>query len=112
MNPERKYIAISIKHTAHGWRWGKPCVLWGHHQTEDNEPRCFASYTLYLSKAERYAAGDFRKHGYLEDIVPPEPVKFTIDLMKRWKNYDTVLVDEKEYRSYCEMCYIATEAPT
>ena len=34
---ERKYLAISIKHTEWKWKFGKPCVLWGWHQTKDDE---------------------------------------------------------------------------
>ncbi len=37
---ERKYLAISIKHTEHGWKFGKPCVLWGYKRTADDEKRC------------------------------------------------------------------------
>ena len=49
---ERKYLAISIKHTEYGWKFGKPCVLWGYKQTKDDEKRCFADYTQYPEKAE------------------------------------------------------------
>ena len=30
------------------------------------------------------------------------------DLCNRWKHYDTVLVEEPEYRAYCEHNYIGT----
>lgn len=111
MNPERKYVAISIKHTAYKWKFGMPCFLWGYHQTEDDQPRCFSGYTFYLSRAERYAIGEHAEHGYDDDIVKPEPVKLTPDFCKRWKAYDTVLVDAEEYSAYCKLSGVDTEAP-
>lgn len=108
---DRKYVAISIKHTEHRWKFGKPCVLWGYKQTADDEERCFADYTMYLSKAERYALGEFQAHGYSVSIVKPEPISMSVDFCKRWKNYDTVLVDANEYADYCKMCCLATELP-
>lgn len=109
MNSDRKYVAISIKHTEYRWKFGMPCALWGWKQTEDDEPRCFAGYTLYLSKAEKYTVNDFAKHGYLTDIVKSEPVKMTIDFCKKWRKYDTVLVDAEEYAAYCKLCGLQTE---
>ena len=103
INEERKYVAVSIKHTIEGWKFGKPCVLWGWHQTKNDEPRCFADYTEYLEKAERYALGDFRDHGYGNYIKDDEPVPLTIDFCKRWKEFDTVLVDAEEYFGYCKL---------
>lgn len=35
MNSERKYVAVSIKHAERGWKFGKPCVLWGYKHTSD-----------------------------------------------------------------------------
>ena len=105
---DRKYIAISIKHTEYQWKYGKPCTLWGCCRTADDEKRCFSGYTFFLSRAELYSPEDFREHGYDASIVKPEPVHMSADLCKRWKKYDTVLVDEAEYRAYCEQNYIGT----
>ena len=107
---ERKYVALSIKHTEYRWKYGKPCTLWGWRRTADEEKRCFSGYTAYLDKAELYSIDEFIAQ-YGTYIVKPEPVAMTIDLCKRWKKYDTVLVEEKEYRRYCEICFLATEPP-
>lgn len=106
MNSGRKYVAVSVKHTEHGWKFGKPCVLWGYKHTSDDEKRCFADYTEYFNKAERYALGDFSAHGYGDDIKDEEPVPMSIDFCSRWRNYDTVLVEEDIYRAYCQIAGI------
>lgn len=112
MNAERKYVAVSIKHTMYKWKFGDPCVLWGWHQTEDDNPRCFGGYTVYLSKAERYAPGDFTAHGYDDDnIKDDEPVPMCPDFCKRYKRYDTVLVDAEMYFHYCLLCGLPIEPP-
>ena len=36
MNANRKYVAVSIKHTEYRWKFGMPCCLWGFHQTADD----------------------------------------------------------------------------
>lgn len=100
ISPDRKYVAVSIKHSEYGWKIGKPLTLWGYHITQDDEPRCFAGYTEVLEKAERYAIDDFRKHGYFPDTVRPEPVKFSADFCKRWREYDTVLMLAEDYAAY------------
>ena len=107
---ERKYIAISIKHTAYKWKYGMPCTLWGWKKTADDEKRLYGGYTMYLSKAELYDGQDIVER-YGEKIVKPEPVPMTPDLCKRWKNFDTVLVLESDYLRYCYQNYIATEPP-
>lgn len=33
---ERNLVAVSIKHTEYRWKFGKPCILWGH-RTKDDE---------------------------------------------------------------------------
>lgn len=108
MNSERKYVAVSIKHTERGWKFGKPCVLWGYKHTSDDERRCFGGYTEDFNKAERYALGDFSAHGY-GDIKDDEPVPMSIDFCRRWRNYDTVLVEEDMYRAYCKVTGMPTE---
>jgi len=111
MNGARKYVAVSIKHSEYKWKFGKPCVLWGFHQTGDDEPRCFASYTTYLSNAERYALGDFKEHGYGPYILDKAPVSMSVDFCKKWRAYDTVLVDAEQYYHYCKLAGIPTEPP-
>lgn len=108
---KRKYIAISIKHTIGGWKFGNTCVLWGYKRTKDEEPRCFSDYTIYPMKAERYAIGDFRKHGYEDDIKDDAPVPIDLGFIKRWREYDTVLVDEDQYIEYCKMCCLPLDPP-
>ena len=111
MSVERKYIAISIKHTIRGWKFGMPCVLWGYKQTKDDEPRCFADYTIYPRKAERYALGEFAKHGYDRYIKDDEAVPVEIGFVRKWRQFDTVLVDAEQYEGYCKMCSLALEPP-
>ena len=111
INEDRKYVAISIKHTyGRGWKFGKPCVLWGYHQTDDDELRCFTGYTYYLSKAERYALGDFTKHGY--DIIKDDvSVELSENICKLYKNYDSVLVEYNQYKAYCELFRLPIDCP-
>lgn len=107
---DRKYVAISIKHTAYLWKYGMPCILWGWKRTADEEKRCFSGYTMYVSKAELYSVSEFiDKYGsvYMKD----EPVPMTPDLCKRWKHYDSVLALESDYRRYCVQNFLATEPP-
>lgn len=112
MNPDRKYVAVSIKHSEHGWKFGKPLVLWGWHQTPDDAPRCFAGYTKYLDKAERYARGDFAAHGYGDEILDYASVGLIgSDFCKRWKHYDTVLVEADKFRAYCILCDLPISPP-
>ena len=109
MYKDRKYIAISIKHTEYRWKFGKPCVLCGTRYTDDSEGRCFSGYTEYLANAERYALGDFKKHHYGSEIKDDEPVRLCIDFCKKWRKYDTVLVDVELYQKYCDIAEIPTE---
>ena len=111
MNDSRKYIAVSIKHTEYRWKFGMPCYLWGFHQTADDEPRCFSGYTQYLRKAERYALGDFKEHGYGSSIKDDEPVELSINFCKKWRDYDTVLVEAELYEVYCELADLPIQPP-
>ena len=108
--PDRKYLAISIKHTEYKWKFGKPCTLWGYKHTKDEEERCFAGYTPYPNEAERYSLQDWVNSHYDETIIKfDEPVHMEIGFCKKWKKYDTVLVDYEEYIKYCKMCGLAIE---
>ena len=113
MRKERRYLAISIKHTTYGWRFGKPCVLWGYKQTKDDEKRCFADYTQYPNKAEVYSLQDWLDSGYGSSIIKmDEPVHMEIGLCKKRKKYDTVLIDKDEYIDYCKMSCLALDKPS
>lgn len=109
---KRRYLAISIKHTAYGWKFGKPCVLWGYKRTADDEKRCFADYTQFPNKAELYSLEDWHKTTYGSIIKMDEPVHMEIGLCKKWKNYDTVLIDEEEYIGYCKMACLPLDRPS
>lgn len=111
MNDSRKYVAVSIKHTEYRWKFGMPCWLWGFHQTADDEPRCFSGYTQYLKKAERYALGDFKEHGYGSSVKDDEPVELSINFCKKWHEYDTVLVEAELYEVYCELADLPIQPP-
>ena len=108
---ERKYFAISVKHTAFRWKFGKPCVLWGHKRTQDDEKRCFAGYTEYPNQAELYSLEDWQQQGYADWIKVDEPVKMCVNFCKKYKNYDTVLVPYDEYLSYCKCACLPLNAP-
>ena len=60
---ERNLLAVSIDHTEYGWKFGMPCVLWGH-RTRDDEKRSFGGYTLYPNCAEIYSLEEWQKSGY------------------------------------------------
>lgn len=104
MNGDRRYIAVSIKHSEYRWKFGDPLVMWGYHRTADDEERCFADYTIYPDKAERYALGDFTAHGYnqygAEIVKEDKPVKIEYGFCRKWKEWDTVLVDEEDIYTY------------
>ena len=106
---ERRYFAISIKHTEHGWKFGKPCILWGQKRSEDGEKRCFSGYTQYPGRAEVYSIQDFLDSGYGSIIKTDEPACMQVNLCKKWKQYDTVLIDKDEYIGYCRMCRLPLE---
>lgn len=94
---ERKYIAISVKHSN-----GYPFVLWGYHRTKDNEERCFADYTEDINKAELYSIEEFKEaYGDELGIYNYNPItvyELLTDFKKLKKQYDTVFVSEAEYR--------------
>ena len=100
----RAYFAVSVKHSAYKWRFGKPLTLWGYKRTADGEPRCFGGYTLNPDCAELYAPGDFEDHGYTADIVKPEPVNLEPDFCRKYRDFDTVLVPAKDIYDYWRLC--------
>lgn len=99
---ERKYVAISIKHSEHDN--GKIPVLWGSRRTKDNEERCFSGYTCDIEICELYALGEFQKSygSNTYGMKTDEPVKMYFDYKKKYKKYDTVLVDEQEFIQYLQ----------
>lgn len=108
---ERNLLAISIKHTEHRWQFGKPCVLWGMTRTQDEERRCFGGYTIYPSDAELYSLDDWAQSGYAacEWMKIDAPVKLSVDLCKKYREYDTVLVMAEDYIKYCEAASLPLE---
>lgn len=107
---ERKYIAISIKHSIYeSKRLGGCMVLWGGYRTKDDEARCFSGYTANPQKCEIYSLADFQNsygNGY---IKCDEPVKMTLDICKRYKKFDTVVVAQDEYLNYFKL--LGIESP-
>ena len=98
---EIKYLAISIKHTT-DWSFGKPCVLWGYHRTNDDENRCFSGYTQDIHSAYLYSFDEFLEK-YGPEICCPHPVKMRLNLCEAYSEYDTVLMLESEYQAYYNM---------
>jgi hypothetical protein len=92
----RHYVAISIKHS----NSINNLVLWGS-RTEDNETRCFSGYSDFArnngKKCELYSLEEFRAEYGNGICKTDEAVKMSKNLLRKYKKYDTVLVDEKEY---------------
>lgn len=99
---ERNLVAVSIKHTIHGWKFGMPCWLWGS-RTKDEEKRSFSGYTEYPNAAEVYSLKEWQESGYGAGNVckVDEPVQMCIGFCKKYKQYDTVLVPLDQYLIYC-----------
>ena len=68
---ERNLVAVSIKHTEWRWKFGMPCVLWGH-RTKDEEKRSFGGYTQYPNNAEVYSLEDWKNNGYANSPIVSE----------------------------------------
>jgi len=99
---ERKYIAISIKHS-NGCRF----TLWGCERTQNTQKRCFSGYvgTMDYDKCEIYSLEDFRAH-YGNGIIKCDaPVPLERNIVKVWQDHDTVLVDYEEYKSFLRYEY-------
>lgn len=100
---ERKFIAISIKHSQRGLQTcpAEPrnysYTLWGRQTTPDDSERCFSGYTEDAEKCEIYSLEDFQKAYGHGDIKCDEPVRMCANLCRRYKKYDTVLVDKQDY---------------
>lgn len=109
---KRNLVAVSVKHTIHRWKFGMPCVLWGH-RTADDEKRSFGDYTQYPNKAEVYSLEDWHKSGYhaTEWMKTDEPVMMCVDFCKKYKKYDTVLVPLEQYICYCKAADLPLDSP-
>lgn len=109
---ERNLVAVSIKHTEYKWKFGKPCVLWGH-RTKDEEKRSFGGYTEFPQNAEIYSLKEWHESGYAHGniIKVDEPVSMEINFCKKYKKYDTVLVLYEQYESYCKMADLPLVRP-
>lgn len=109
---ERNLVAVSIKHTEYKWKFGMPCVLWGH-RTKDEEERSFGGYTQFPNNAEVYSLEDWQKSGYAhaEWMKVDEPVQMCINFCKKYKQYDTVLVPLEQYIIYCKAASLPLDRP-
>jgi len=109
---ERNLVAVSIKHTIFGWKFGMPCWLWGR-RTENDEKRSFSGYTQYPNVAEVYSLKEWQESGYgAGDVCKvDEPVQMRIGFCKKWKKYDTVLVPLDQYIKYCECACLPLDKP-
>ena len=97
---ERRYFLVSIKHSEYP-KNRKRLVLWGYAgKTPDDERRCFSGYCENPDFAEVYSLSDLQKSGYGPTVKTDEPVHMCLDLVRRWKNFDSVPVDVDEYRQY------------
>lgn len=109
---ERNLVAVSIKHTIYGWKFGMPCWLWGS-RTKDEEKRSFGGYTQYPNNAEAYSLEEWQESGYgAGDVCKvDEPVQMCIGFCKKYKKYDTVLVPLDQYVKYCECACLPLDKP-
>jgi len=97
---ERRYVAISIKHSIYDK--SKIPVLWGNGRTSNGEKRSFSHYCNNIDRCELYSLNDFLNSYGNSYIKCDEPVKMCFDYKKKYKNYDTVLVDIEELKQYLE----------
>ena len=106
---ERNLVAVSIKHTEYKWKFGMPCVLWGH-RTKDDEKRSFGGYTMFPNEAEVYSLKEWqRAYPNCEWIKTDEPVRMCMGFCKKYKEFDTVLVPLEQYIKYCEGADLALD---
>lgn len=109
---KRNLVAVSIKHTEYRWKFGKPCILWGH-RTKDDEKRSFGGYTQFPNNAEVYSLEEWQNSGYknCEWMKIDEPVHMCVNFCKKYKQYDTVLVPLDEYIGYCKCACLPLDRP-
>lgn len=108
----RNLVAVSIKHTEYRWKFGMPCVLWGH-RTQDHEKRSFGGYTVFPNEAEVYSLKEWQESGYGWGNIckVDEPVHMEVNFCKKYKKYDTVLVPLDECIKYYEVAGLPLDRP-
>lgn len=102
-NPERKYLAVSIKHSlpSRGYQMTRPLVLWGRRTEDDATRRSFGGYTMDPEKAELYTIQEWITFaGKDSDILPWQPVKCNANLLRNNRNVDSALVEYEDYMNY------------
>ena len=109
---ERNLVAVSIKHTEYRWKFGKPCILWGH-RTKDDEKRSFGGYTQFPNNAEVYSLEDWANSNYknCQCMKIDEPVHMEVNFCNKYKQYDTVLVPIADYIGYCTRGCLPLDRP-
>ena len=78
VNPERKYLAVSIKHSlpSRGYQMTRPLVLWGRRTEDYATRRSFGGYTTDPEKAELYTIPEWIAFaGKYSDILIPNHSK-------------------------------------
>lgn len=106
---KRNLVAVSIKHTlgdyydGKRWKFGMPFVLWGSNRTKDDEERSFSGYTRYLNHAELYSLSDWEGKYQVPWMKTDEPVKLSMDICKKFKQFDTVLVLLSDLEKYYDV---------
>lgn len=99
MNKDRKYLAVSIKHSYVDWKTKEQVLyFWGYKRTQDNEPRCFCDYTLDPDQAELYSLDDWKKYIDSSWMKIVASVPLVPDCRKVYRDYDTVLIEFDEIK--------------
>ncbi len=97
---ERRFFLVSIKHSEYP-KGRRAFVLWGETgKTADDKPRCYGGYTTNPDCAEVYSMADLQRSGYGPVVKTDESVPMTLNLVKKWRKYDSVAVDINQYRQY------------
>ena len=108
VNPERKYLAVSIKHSlpSRGYQMTRPLVLRGRRTEDDTPRRSFGGYTTDPEKAELYTIQEWIAFaGEYSDILPLQPVKCNVNLLRSNRNVNSVLVEYEDYMNYCRFVF-------
>lgn len=109
VNPERKYLAVSIKHSLPGTGracvMSKPLVLWGERTPDDAPSRSFGGYTCKPEKAELYTQKEWADYvGKDVDWLSVDVFKVNSRLLRECKKFDSVLVEYEDYMNY--YCFV------
>lgn len=99
MNDERKYLAVSIKHSFIDQKTRKDVlVFWGYKRTKDDESRCFSCYTTDPEQAELYSLEDWSEYINCPWMKINEPVQLIANCKKTYSKYDTILIEIEEIK--------------